>query len=75
MCNISEFKTHQINVLSTRVDGQTDIHTMINVVLCVELSCARYKIVLERKREIELSIELNQQHRSSLIKLILNVKI
>ena len=63
--------------MSGRTNGQTDIHIMINgnVVFCVELSCARYKIVLERKREIELSIELNQQHRSSLIKLILNVKI
>ena len=61
--------------MSGRTNGQTDIHIMINVVLGVEVSCARYKIVLERKREIELSIELNQQHRSSLIKLILNVKI
>ena len=50
-------------------------YTALQQILCVEPSCARYKIVLERKREIELSIELNQQHRSSLIKLILNVKI
>ena len=58
------------------LDGQTHHRgKLCQQILCVESSCARYKIVLERKREIELSIELNQQHRSSLIKLILNVKI